>query len=36
MDRDRAVQQAENIRGAFKVIATPPPGAGVLRDDRRG
>jgi ATP-dependent DNA helicase RecQ len=30
-----AVQQAENVRGAFKVIATPPPGAGVLLDDRR-
>jgi ATP-dependent DNA helicase RecQ len=30
-----AVQQAENVRGAFKVIATPPPGAGLLLDDRR-
>jgi ATP-dependent DNA helicase RecQ len=30
-----AVQQAENVRGAFAVIATPPPGAGVLLDDRR-
>jgi ATP-dependent DNA helicase RecQ len=30
-----AVQQAENVRGAFKVIATPPPGLGVLLDDRR-
>jgi ATP-dependent DNA helicase RecQ len=31
-----AVQQAANVRGAFRVIATPPPGAGVLLDDRRG
>jgi ATP-dependent DNA helicase RecQ len=31
-----AVQQAANVRGAFAVIATPPPGAGVLLDDRRG
>jgi ATP-dependent DNA helicase RecQ len=30
-----AVQQAENVRGAFKIIATPPPGAGLLLDDRR-
>jgi ATP-dependent DNA helicase RecQ len=30
-----AVQQADNVRGAFKVIATPPPGTGVLLDDRR-
>jgi len=30
-----AVQQAENVRGAFKIIATPPPGSGVLLDDRR-
>jgi ATP-dependent DNA helicase RecQ len=30
-----AVQQAGNVRGAFKVIATPPHGAGVLLDDRR-
>jgi ATP-dependent DNA helicase RecQ len=29
------VQQADNVRGAFKIIATPPPGAGVLLDDRR-
>lgn len=35
-DMANAVQQAENVRGAFKVIATPPPGAGVLLDDRRG
>ncbi len=30
-----ATQQAANVRGAFKVIATPPAGAGVLLDDRR-
>jgi ATP-dependent DNA helicase RecQ len=30
-----AVQQAENVRGAFKIIAAPPPGLGVLLDDRR-
>jgi ATP-dependent DNA helicase RecQ len=30
-----AVQQAANVRGAFKIIATPPPGTGVLLDDRR-
>jgi ATP-dependent DNA helicase RecQ len=30
-----AVQQAENVRGAFAVTAAPPPGAGVLLDDRR-
>ncbi len=34
-DMANAVQQAENVRGAFRVIATPPPGAGVLLDDRR-
>jgi ATP-dependent DNA helicase RecQ len=31
-----AVQQAANVRGAFRVSATPAPGAGVLLDDRRG
>jgi ATP-dependent DNA helicase RecQ len=31
-----AVQQAANVRGAFRVTAPPPPGAGVLLDDRRG
>jgi ATP-dependent DNA helicase RecQ len=31
-----AVQQAANVRGAFRVTATPPPGTGVLLDDRRG
>jgi ATP-dependent DNA helicase RecQ len=30
-----AVQQADNVRGAFKAIATPPPGTGALLDDRR-
>ncbi len=30
-----AVQQAANVRGAFAVTATPPPGTGVLLDDRR-
>ncbi|HWF74488.1 MAG TPA: RecQ family ATP-dependent DNA helicase [Solirubrobacteraceae bacterium] len=30
-----AVQRAANVRGAFKVLATPPPGTGVLLDDRR-
>jgi ATP-dependent DNA helicase RecQ len=30
-----AVQQAANVRGAFAITATPPPGLGVLVDDRR-
>jgi ATP-dependent DNA helicase RecQ len=30
-----AVQQAANVRGAFGVTGTPPPGTGVLLDDRR-
>ncbi|MGZ4296459.1 MAG: DEAD/DEAH box helicase [Solirubrobacteraceae bacterium] len=30
------VQQAANVRGAFRVVGTPPPGTGVLVDDRRG
>jgi ATP-dependent DNA helicase RecQ len=30
-----ATQQAANVRGAFRVLATPPPGTGVLLDDRR-
>ena len=30
-----AVQQAANVRGAFTITATPPPGTGVLLDDRR-
>jgi ATP-dependent DNA helicase RecQ len=31
-----AVQQAANVRGAFRVQGTPPPGTGILLDDRRG
>jgi ATP-dependent DNA helicase RecQ len=31
-----AVQQAANVRGAFRVTGAPPPGTGVLLDDRRG
>jgi ATP-dependent DNA helicase RecQ len=31
-----AVQQAANVRGAFRVTGTPPRGTGVLLDDRRG
>jgi len=30
-----AVQRAANVRGAFKVAGPPPPGTGVLLDDRR-
>jgi len=30
-----AAQQAANVRGAFAVTARPPPGTGVLLDDRR-
>jgi ATP-dependent DNA helicase RecQ len=30
-----AVQQAANVRGAFAVVAPPPPGTGILLDDRR-
>ena len=30
-----AAQQAANVRGAFKIVATPPPGLGALLDDRR-
>jgi ATP-dependent DNA helicase RecQ len=30
-----AFQQAANVRGAFRVAATPPPGTGLLLDDRR-
>jgi ATP-dependent DNA helicase RecQ len=30
-----AAQQAANVRGAFRVIGKPPPGNGVLLDDRR-
>jgi ATP-dependent DNA helicase RecQ len=31
-----AVSQAANVRGAFRVLGSPPPGVGVLLDDRRG
>ena len=31
-----AVQQAANVRGAFRIVGAPPPGTGVLLDDRRG
>ncbi|HET9102708.1 MAG TPA: RecQ family ATP-dependent DNA helicase [Solirubrobacteraceae bacterium] len=30
-----AVQQAANVRGAFRVTGPPPPGTGVLLDDSR-
>ena len=30
-----ATQQAANVRGAFRVVSSPPPGTGVLLDDRR-
>jgi ATP-dependent DNA helicase RecQ len=30
-----AVQQAANVRGAFEILAAPPPDTGVLLDDRR-
>jgi ATP-dependent DNA helicase RecQ len=30
-----AAQQVANVRGAFKVVAKPPSGAGILLDDRR-
>jgi ATP-dependent DNA helicase RecQ len=29
------VQQVANVRGAFAITSTPPPGTGVLLDDRR-
>ena len=31
-----AVQQAANVRGAFRRPRPPPPGTGILLDDRRG
>jgi ATP-dependent DNA helicase RecQ len=34
-DMANAVQQAANVRGAFTITATPPPGRGLLFDDRR-
>ncbi|HEY2769630.1 MAG TPA: RecQ family ATP-dependent DNA helicase [Solirubrobacteraceae bacterium] len=30
-----AAQQAANVRGAFRVVESPPAGVGVLLDDRR-
>ena len=30
-----AVQQAANVRGAYKLLDTPPPGTGILLDDER-
>jgi ATP-dependent DNA helicase RecQ len=30
-----AVQQAANVRGAFTVVGRPPPGTGIVLDDRR-
>ena len=30
-----AAQQAANVRGAFRIVDRPPPGTGVLLDDRR-
>jgi ATP-dependent DNA helicase RecQ len=30
-----AAQQVANVRGAFRVVAAPPPGTGALLDDRR-
>ena len=30
-----AAQQVANVRGAFRVLSAPPPGLGVLLDDRR-
>jgi ATP-dependent DNA helicase RecQ len=30
-----AAQQAANVRGAFAVTNRPPPGLGLLLDDRR-
>ena len=34
-DMANAVQQAANVRGAFRIAGTPPPGVGLLIDDRR-
>jgi ATP-dependent DNA helicase RecQ len=34
-DMANAVQQVANVRGAFTITATPPPGTGILLDDRR-
>jgi ATP-dependent DNA helicase RecQ len=34
-DMANAAQQVANVRGAFAVVARPPPGTGILLDDRR-
>jgi ATP-dependent DNA helicase RecQ len=34
-DMANAAQQAANVRGAFRVVQTPPRGTGALLDDRR-
>jgi ATP-dependent DNA helicase RecQ len=34
-DMANAVQQAAHVRGAFRVVGAPPPGVGLLIDDRR-
>ncbi|HEX2070961.1 MAG TPA: RecQ family ATP-dependent DNA helicase [Thermoleophilaceae bacterium] len=34
-DMANAVQQAANVRGAFRIVGNPPPGIGLLIDDRR-
>jgi ATP-dependent DNA helicase RecQ len=34
-EMDNAFQQAANVRGAFRVTDVPPPGVGLLLDDRR-
>jgi ATP-dependent DNA helicase RecQ len=33
-EMDNSVQQAANVRGALRVVAGPPPGAGLLLDDQ--
>ncbi|MEA2302109.1 MAG: ATP-dependent helicase RecQ, partial [Solirubrobacteraceae bacterium] len=35
IEMENAVRQAANVRGAFRIIAKPPPGTGALLDDRR-
>ncbi len=34
-EMENAAQQAANVRGAFRVTGAPPPGTGLLLDDRR-
>ncbi|MGH2887539.1 MAG: helicase-related protein, partial [Solirubrobacteraceae bacterium] len=34
-EMDNAAKQVANVRGAFRIVGTPPPGTGVLLDDRR-